>query len=1030
MDSFLRLTAKDLYNRYGDHLPDVAVIFPNNRAKLFFGDCLYRIAGKPVWTPSFLTINDLFSSHSQLKTADSFTLVALLYKVWLQESRKDEAFDDFYLWGELLLSDFDDVDKNRADATQLFRNIREQAAYTDTLEHLTDEQVEVIRHFFKNFNPDRKTELKERFIENWNILMQVYTNFRASLETDKLAYEGMVNRSVVEHMLTEGVSGFNYEKYAFVGFNVLNECEKTLFRLLQQAGKALFYWDYDVFYMRYKEHEAGRFMRQNLEQFPNELDKSNFDTFSTTPKHIRFIASSTENAEARYLPDWIEGLRQSGNQPQTPGQTTAQASGLATADSMGKSLPVQTEGPFRPEETAVVLCNENLLLPVLHSVPDCISELNVTMGFPLMQTPVSNLVIRICQLHADGFMKDGSERYNYRYVIPVLQHPLVRMASPNAIALEKHLRSNNVFRPSKQELQPDHFLEAVFKPVSTVLSLSASLMDILTQLAHYQGETDDSGEASISQEVTDDPLLQESIFRCYTLIARLNDSISQHLVVVSLSTFQALLLKVMSVTSIPFSGEPVRGMQIMGMLETRNLDFKNVLVLSVNEGMLPKTGGEISFIPYNLRKGFGLTTSEHKDSIFAYYFFRLLQRAENITLVYNTSSEGTNRGEMSRFMLQLLVESPHPVSHFNLHANLSLSRDRTIRIDKTPEIIRFLHHQYDLNQNKDAQTLSPTALNSLIDCSLKFYFRYVAGLKEPDEISDEIDGAVLGTLFHHAAEYIYTDILLRKAGRESHPVLVEKAREEKFLANALKNKEVSGLINASDLEPWIKGTRSLEQLADHVMRMDFFKLPADSLVKPDYSGEQLIRRRLLASFLTTLLKLDAARAPFDIAGLETFVSDIRETATENGTIAFRIGGIIDRMDKQAGRLNIIDYKTGGEPITPRSTDELFIQQEKRGNYIFQIFLYSSILQHLDSSLTLTPQLLYINKAGFDEYSSLITIGMRKEKTTVTDFAPYLEAFDQQLVNLVGRLVDPKEPFVQTALLKHCEFCPYKAICER
>jgi len=1003
MDPFLRLTADNLYTRFGDHLSDIAVIFPNNRAKLFFSEHLYRIAGKPVWTPSFLTINDLFSSHSRLKVADTFTLVAHLYGVYLLESNKSESFDEFYLWGELLLSDFDDVDKNLADATQLFRNIKEQAAYTDTLEHLTDEQVASIRRFFRNFDPNRKTELKQRFIENWNILMQVYTGFRELLETHGLAYEGMLNRQVIDRLKSEDSTGFHFDNYAFIGFNVLNRCEQELFRYLQNAGKALFYWDYDISYMQFKEHEAGRFMRQNLEQFPNELDKSLFDNFNTRSRQIRFIASSSENAQARYLPDWINTL--------------------------GSDL--------RPEETAVVLCNEQLLLPVLHSVPDSIRELNVTMGFPLNQAPISNLIIRICQLHASGLFKGEFQHFNYRYVLPVLQHPLIRMVSPASVPLEQTIRTGSIFKPAASDLQRDALLKTIFTPADNTLALSSLLTDMLTQLARFRPVSEPT-EKSIShlnqtrittdQSLTDDPLFQESVFRCFTLITRLKDALSESVVSLNMPVFQALLQKMIAVTSIPFSGEPVRGMQIMGMLETRTLDFKNLMVLSVNEGMLPKTGTDVSFIPYNLRKGFGLTTSEHKDSIFAYYFFRLLQRAETITLVYNTSTEGLNRGEMSRFMLQLLVESPHPISHFNLHANLGFSQPRSLQIDKSPGILRFLRQQYNISQT--GKVLSPTSLNTLIDCSLKFYFNYVAGLKEKDEISDEIDGAMLGTFFHHAAEYLYTDILLRKSGQESNQVIIESCRQHKTINQALQNKGLSGQITTTDLEPWIRGPFSAEKLAEHVMRTDFFQLPPDSDKTPEYNGEQLIRLKLLTSFIKTLVRLDSERTPFELTGLETEVVEKLDINTTEGPLTVRIGGTIDRTDRQGDVLTVIDYKTGGKPVEPKTIDELFRQQEKRGSYIFQIFMYSAMLQRKHPSLKVTPQILYINMAGSDEYSPFITIGSGKEKTVISDYGFYDQAFREGISNLIASLFDPENPFVQTSEPKRCEYCSYKAICRR
>jgi len=999
MKPFLQLTAENLYNKYGDDLASIAVVFPNNRARLFFSEHLYKAAGKPIWTPGFVTISTLFREQSDFKIADPLALVGYLYHIYLRESGKDESFDEFYLWGEILLNDFDDVDKNLANARQLFQNIREQAAYTDTLEHLSEEQVDSIRLFFKNFDPDRKTELKQRFIDNWNILSEVYSAFHTILEEKKLAYEGMLYRKVIEKLKTEGPSGFSFDKYAFVGFNVLNGCEKALFTLLHKAGKALFYWDYDVFYLKNVQHEASRFMRQNLEQYPNELDEIEFDNFEKSPKQIRFISSSTENAQARFLPQWIKGL----------------ASGTKK---------------FRPEETAVVLCNESLLLPVLHSIPD-IRELNVTMGFPLGQTPVCNLINEITTLHADGFIKDSSERYHYRFVLPILRHPLIKQISPNAEILEKHFRITNTFRPLVKELLADPVLTNIFTPVDGPKELAKCLLELFRQLAQSDpttnGQIDPDAETGLAPEQNEyDPLNAEAIFRCFTLTTRLFNLLEEGFIETNIHTFQRLLQKVLSTSSIPFSGEPVRGMQIMGMLETRNLDFKNVLMLSVNEGMLPKGGGETSFIPYNLRKGFGLTTSEHKDSIFSYYFFRLLQRAENITLVYNTSTDGLNRGEMSRFMLQLLIESKHTIEHFALSSGIELSPPREIQIEKTQELIQNLKNKYDFLTNKDAGTFSPTALNSLIDCSLRFYFRYIAGLKETEEITEEIDGAVLGNFFHHSAEYIYTSILLKKAGKNHDLAAVERTKQEKQSNKAFC---LSGMIEAEDLDPWLKGIYSIEKVVDHFFRKDFFQINNET-TSLEFNGEQLIKRKLTVDFLKTLLKLDRESAPFEIVALEKDVAENFETETTYGNISLKIGGIIDRVDQKNGILRILDYKTGGIPKSPESVDALFEDQTDRSNYIFQLFLYSIIVQHLQSTKTIMPEILYIHKAAQENYSSTIKIGLPKQKIEVENIKLYEKPFLENLDSLLKTLFNKDEPFKQTKTMEKCTYCDYKRICRR
>lgn len=979
--SFLQLTAEDLYARFGDQLSEVAVVFPNNRARLFFSEHLFKAAGKPVWSPAFITISDLFRGQSDLKPYDTLGVVGLLHDIYLKVSGKEESFDEFYHWGEILLSDFDDVDKNLADAGQLFQNIREQAEYTDTLEHLSDEQVESIRLFFKNFNPDRKTELKERFLENWNILYEVYTDLNNLLLAKGLAYEGMLHRRVTEKLRANGPQGFPFATYAFVGFNVLNECEKLLFSLLHKAGKALFYWDYDLFYLQNPKHEAGRFMRQNLEQFPNCLDKNQFNLLNTTPKDIRFISASTENAGARFLPTWIAQLQEQNN--------------------------------FKPEETAVVLCNEGLLLPVLHSVPDDIRELNVTMGFPLEQTPICNLVNQIAALHADGFLPGSTPRYNHRWVLPILQHPLIRQMSEQADPLEQELKKSNSFRPTVLELCQGNLLKTIFSPAQTPAELTTCLLSTFTQL--LPAEPDDSDAY--------DPLHAEALFRCHNLTSRLADLLADNLSDLSIQTFRKLLQQVLSRASIPFSGEPVRGLQIMGLLETRNLDFKNVLMLSVNEGMLPKGSSDTSFIPYNLRKAFGLTTMEHKDSIFAYYFFRLFQRAEHISLVYNTATEGLNRGEMSRFMLQLLMESQHTVTRFNLTSGIELTAARTLSISKTPEILDSLKKRY---VEEGARPLSPTALNNLLECPLRFYFQYVAGLKGPDEVSEEIDGAMLGNFFHHSAEFIYLSILLRKAARPFDQNTVLAAMESKSVNAELQAGTLRGIIDTADLDPWLKNVHSIEQVVDLFFRKDFFKLK-EHQETPEYNGEQLVRRSIVTGFLKTLLKIDQERAPFELLGLELNVTGAIEG--REGT-AVRFGGTIDRLDRKDGITRILDYKTGGNAKTPSEVDDLFSEEPERASHIFQIFLYSSILQGQFPEIPICPELFYVHKAAASDFDSAIVFSNNRSKLKVTEFKPFEENFKTNLNNLIINLFNPEIPFTQTPHPEKCAYCDYKKLCRR
>lgn len=721
METFLQLVAQDLYKKVGNDLSRTVVVFPNKRASLFFNEQLAAQSDRPLWSPAYVSISDLFRQLSPWKAGDPIRLVCELYRVFREETKSEETLDDFYFWGELLISDFDDVDKNLVDADRLFSNLQDLKNILDIPDYLEPEQEEAIREFFENFSIERRTELKERFISLWDKLGDIYRHYRSRLEELGIAYEGMMYRRVMEELDTDRLA---YDRYVFVGFNVLNRVEQAFFQRLQEAGKAWFYWDYDVFYTRCPaeadppyRHEAGEFILRNLKLFPNQLPESCLDVMSR-PKRIRFLSAPTENAQARFLPRWMEEL----------------------------DLP---EGA-RQKENAVVLCNEALLVPVLHTLPEEVKDVNITMGFPLAQTPVYSYINALTELQTDGYRAD-SGRYTYEAVTAVLKHPYVRQLSAEAERLERRLTQDNRFYPLPSELKADTFLEQVFTPQNGIEALCGWLTERIKDVSVLYRKPQEKDEKDIFGQ-----LYRESLFKGYTLVNRLlNLMETGELAGIRTDTLKRLMNRLLTAANIPFHGEPAIGMQVMGVLETRNLDFRNLIVMSLNEGQLPKAGGESSFIPYNLRKAFGMTTIEHKNAVYAYYFYRLMQRAENVTLMYNTSTDGLNRGEMSRFMLQFLVEWPHDIRLEYLEAGQSPQTERTICVEKTPEMVERMCRKYDIGRHPKA-FFSPSALNAYLDCRLRFYYRYVAGLKLPDEVTAEIDSALFGTIFHRSAELVYT----------------------------------------------------------------------------------------------------------------------------------------------------------------------------------------------------------------------------------------------------------------------------------
>ncbi len=959
MESFLKLVAADLYKHTKGNLAHTAVVFPNKRAGLFFNEYLAQESDSPIWSPAYVSISELFRSLSPWEVGDPVKLVCELYKIFRRETQSTETLDDFYFWGEMLISDFDDADKNKVDTDKLFSNLQDLRNIMDDYTFIDDEQEEAIRQFFQNFSIERRTALKERFISLWDVLGNIYKGFRESLASQNIAYEGMMYRHVIEHL---DVDKLPYEKYVFVGFNVLNKVEHTLFTQLKDAGKAVFYWDYDEFYMKENRqavtHEAGEFIRRNLRDFPSPLSGELFKNLSK-PKEVHYIASSTENAQARYLPQWIR------NNLTTP-----------------------------EKETAVVLCNEALLQPVLHSLPAEVKHVNITMGFPLSQTPVYSFLIALLELHTHGFnFKSG--RYTFQSVVTLLKHPYTRQLTGQAELLEKELTRNNRFYPLPGELGKDEFLTRLFTPLSGNLNLCIRLSETLQQVAGiYQANTSGTEDTDAFNQ-----LYRESLFKAYTTINRFRTLIEEDELTVQSETFRRLLVKVLSATNIPFHGEPAIGMQVMGVLETRNLDFRHLVLLSVNEGQLPKSGGDSSFIPYNLRKAFGMTTIEHKIAVYAYYFYRLLQRAERITLMYNTSSDGLNRGEWSRFMLQFLIEWPHPITRQFLEAGQSPQGTSPITVEKTPDVMRRMQSLFDVRANPKAK-FSPSALNYYLDCPLKFYYRYVAGLSAPDEVSAEIDSATFGSIFHYAAEHIYKDLT-------THGKVINKEALETLLRNEVK----------------------LQDYVDTAFKKLFFNVPQNE--KPEYNGIQLINSAVIARYLKQLLQNDLRYAPFTFIASEMEVDEPIDIQTPKGVIKSRIGGIIDRMDSKDGTLRIVDYKTGGDADTPPHVESLFIPDKKRSNYVFQTFLYAAIMCRKQPTMKIAPALLYIHRAATETYSPVIQMGEpRKPKEAVEDFSKYEKEYRERLQGLLEEIFNPEKSFAQTEIIEKCTYCDFKALCKR
>ena len=971
---FLSLVAGDLMSRFGSDLSRVAVIFPAKRARLFFNSYLCNYSDEPVWAPQYLAIDELFQQASNLQIADNIKLVCDLYRTYIDvynryaSTPSTESLDEFYFFGEILLNDFDDVDKNLVNARSLFGNLQDLDQLRDDFSHLSESQITALMQYFK-YAFHGESSLKTAFWSVWNILGEVYETFKDRLQQSGIAYPGMLMRSVVEetrHCELQGTKQETiqfYEHYVFVGFNVLNKCEEKLFRQLKD--KALFYWDVDDYYLKDEEkffNEAGRFIRKNIEKFGSALPLEQFNNILSRKPEITIIASSSESGQTAYIAPWLDSLKQ----------------------------PALFESP----DSAIVLCNEQILPVVMHSIsPQKAENVNITMGFPITQSPVCSFLQVLTEMQVRGTNESG-KTFRYKYVLPVLRHPYTQMIFPEAKAVEKTLLEGNIFFPTLEVLKN----QSIFKYASTTLDLAKYLLALIEQV----------GSAFEKQSEPDDiysGLYQESVFRAYQVINRLAGLIDSEELQVDKTTFLRLMRKLFSSTTIPFHGEPVKGLQLMGVLETRALDFKNLLLLSVNEGFIPGANSDNTFIPQFLRKHFELNTIEHQDSIYAYYFYRLIQRAERVTFVYSTDKTQTGKAEMSRFLLQLLTDSRLEIKRYSLQSAIKPVQSQPIVIPKTAELLEKIRNQFDAGTNPEAQRLSPSALNIFIDCSLRFYLQYIEGLKAKDELSDELDASIFGTIFHRSAELLYREIGNIGDAKEFPPFLVRKQHLDVYLEN----------------------TFLIDKLVAKAFSEEYFKNKDVSL--KDYNGEQLINFRVISHILKRLIEFDRKRTPFNVCALEQrFLADFE--LPEAG-VTLRIGGIIDRLDEKDGTLQILDYKTGGSAKPYKEISDLFTQKDTRASHIFQTFTYSSVLikaspYPLQRGTPVIPSLIYLQDAGKEDYSAVI----QYEKEDISDFHSLYPLFEEILIRKLSELFDKDIPFCQTSVLSKCSYCDFKEMCNK
>jgi hypothetical protein len=952
---FLKELASILLESGEYNLAETCIVFPNKRARLYLSKYISELTDKPVWAPRYTTINELMESLSGMIYADKLTVLFELFEIYRQVTASAENFENFYAYADPLLADFDEIDKYLADAGDLFSNLSGLKDIEGKFSYLSEEQVAAIRQFWSTFDPENTPDGQKSFVSLWNILPEMYVRLRKNLSSKGLAYEGMAYRKVAEDLSGNvEIKGLNAEKYLFIGFNALNKCEERLFRYLKNIGKAEFYWDYDTWYTNNDIHEAGLFIRSNLRDFP-PTRPINHDNLVSQDKHIYFLPVPSNTGQTGALPFIFEKL------------------------GIGHDTDTQ--------HTALVLADENLLIPALYAIPESVSNLNITMGYPILGSVVFNMVDSLYELGKNRRTgADGSSVYYHKDVISILGNPLLQSVYGEDFKRVRQLiLDQNMVYLSRDEILTNDREDILFQRKAETENACHYLTGIFEFLIRKL-------LAPENAKGTDQVQL-EILYQVYAFLTRLEDILVNYSFEPGYDTLFRLIRKMLKALHIPFSGEPLSGLQLLGILETRTLDFDQVIILSMNEGVLPRAVSLPSFIPHNLRVGFGLPTPEHQDSIYAYYFYRLIQRASRVMLVYDSRTGGLRTGERSRFLHQLFYELPDAVTELTPSFPIAILPASPIVVEKKDGVAEALL-QYT---GDGSRILSPSAFNEFLNCPLRFYFHHIAGLPQPEEVAEEIDPRVFGNLLHKAMQILYTA----------------------FGAAVISREQLQQLLKRDDL---------INDALDQAFNAVLFGGQSGGSARR-IEGFNLIVRQIISSYMHNLISADSETGPFSIAELEKYYSISVPVTMEDRIITVMVGGTIDRVDLFQGLIRIIDYKTGSIKKAFSSVSSLFDGMEKsRNDAVFQVLVYSMIYHRLHPDIPIIPALCFVRGSHAENFSYGIQYG---EKKKILETYQEVEKEFEELVQVhLSALFNPEIPFIQTENMQKCLNCPYAVICRR
>lgn len=976
--SFLEDLATELYAQHGHRLHTLTIVLPNWRAGEGLKRCLAEHVSQPTWAPKILSIEALIQQLSPLRQAPTLLLTHLLYQTFQAIEPQKEPFSQFYFWGSLLLQDLDVIDKYLVNAAHLFTDLSQHTALRLSYDDLTAAQRVAIQTFWKSFEQRLSTHQQD-FLHLWNLLPQIHQRFQKRLQAQGIGYQGLCYKAAYE-ALVQGAIQFQHDHLVFAGFNALVPVEEKILAWCRENRPTAFYWDVDAYYMEDIQQEAGIYLRGHQQQphFRDSFPKS-------FPKRI---AGGTQDIHL-----------------------TAVASEVGQAHVIGAQLQalMETQGEnFVLGKTAIVVANESLLLPVLHALPLDADQISTHIGYPLNNTAIYRLLEYLLALQI-AHEKCPSGYWPTHHVLAVLNHPHVMGWNTVLVQATIHrIRAAKSSYVAQEALGQDHpFYAIIFKVLGPQDHLLQYLIDGLQYLQSYAQE-----EVWLLHAL-EKKALQQLLKQLDRLQAVLGPIPTKR------EALLQLLRQLIKPVRFSLGLQSWDGIQILDVLATRNLDFDYVFIVGMNEGHFPAQGSSDSFLPYNLRKGYGLPTADqHQAALYAYHFYRLLQRAKQVYITYSTQTSAGNQGEMSRYLWQLLYESKLKLHKQVVAQPIFLATVQPIVISKKDAVLRQLR-KFILQPDGTVKHLTPSALNTYLDCSLRFYFQYIAALKAPESPQQATHAMVFGNLLHQVMEGLYTPLMHKKKGQPLQPQEL-----------AALQKTVTRVVEDAFSSSFHPGQRHLARL----------------------QGDNAIAQSVMIKLVHRILVLDQAYAPFVLIGLEIgrqepfYFDFVLDSATR-----VRLRGIIDRVDWKDGVFRVLDYKTGFDKKKIKSIPALFDRTAlERNQAAFQTFFYAWLFRQqgqlhvatmsLDPShqrstsaaVRIMPALLNTRQIFDDHFDPRFFLQQSGRRTymPIEHITTYQDEWEQGLRQTLTELLDPAVPFTQTTDEARCVSCPYKGICQR